>query len=213
MPVDLTPYILPGGSFLSDIPQETLSEIRNQTIRGEAQIRLGELMVSIRPMQVNGYFMGSLNQDGLSNDNIQIGRQYIEHIERTLNHGSLTSREVTVLREIEMLENMDLLSNYQLEELLDKIEVCAFNVEHAQLQVPESLRTCPVTLCEPEDGVFMRNSMNSNVCMLYDKTALIHLVKTRAAHPLSRELIAVSMIVGRDNCAFDPDRGNFVLKN
>ncbi|EEC7238135.1 T3SS effector protein NleG8, partial [Escherichia coli] len=21
------------------------------------------------------------------------------------------------------------------------------------------------------------------------------------------------MIVGRDNCAFDPDRGNFVLKN
>ncbi|EEQ9764102.1 TPA: T3SS effector NleG, partial [Escherichia coli O157] len=24
---------------------------------------------------------------------------------------------------------------------------------------------------------------------------------------------AVSMIVGRDNCAFDPDRGNFVLKN
>ncbi|EOT6974065.1 DUF1076 domain-containing protein, partial [Escherichia coli] len=208
-----TPYILPGGSFLSDIPQETLSEIRNQTIRGEAQIRLGELMVSIRPMQVNGYFMGSLNQDGLSNDNIQIGRQYIEHIERTLNHGSLTSREVTVLREIEMLENMDLLSNYQLEELLDKIEVCAFNVEHAQLQVPESLRTCPVTLCEPEDGVFMRNSMNSNVCMLYDKTALIHLVKTRAAHPLSRESIAVSMIVGRDNCAFDPDRGNFVLKN
>ncbi|EFL6128517.1 DUF1076 domain-containing protein, partial [Escherichia coli] len=205
--------ILPGGSFLSDIPQETLSEIRNQTIRGEAQIRLGELMVSIRPMQVNGYFMGSLNQDGLSNDNIQIGRQYIEHIERTLNHGSLTSREVTVLREIEMLENMDLLSNYQLEELLDKIEVCAFNVEHAQLQVPESLRTCPVTLCEPEDGVFMRNSMNSNVCMLYDKTALIHLVKTRAAHPLSRESIAVSMIVGRDNCAFDPDRGNFVLKN
>ncbi|HAI8822636.1 TPA: T3SS effector NleG, partial [Escherichia coli] len=28
MPVDLTPYILPGVSFLSDIPQETLSEIR-----------------------------------------------------------------------------------------------------------------------------------------------------------------------------------------
>ncbi|WP_369009508.1 T3SS effector NleG family protein [Vibrio cholerae] len=27
----------------------------------------------------------------------------------------------------------------------------------------------------------MRNSMNSNVCMLYDKMALIHLVKTRAA--------------------------------
>ncbi|EFD6480283.1 T3SS effector NleG, partial [Escherichia coli] len=51
MPVDLTPYILSGVSFLSDIPQETLSEIRNQTIRGEAQIRLGELMVSIRPMQ------------------------------------------------------------------------------------------------------------------------------------------------------------------
>ncbi|EMC9155072.1 T3SS effector NleG family protein, partial [Shigella sonnei] len=211
MPVDLTPYILPGVSFLSDIPQETLSEIRNQTIRGEAQVRLGELMVSIRPMQVNGYFMGSLNQDGLSNDNIQIGLQYIEHIERTLNHGSLTSREVTVLREIEMLENMELLSNYQLEELLDKIEVCAFNVEHAQLQVPESLRTCPVTLCEPEDGVFMRNSMNSNVCMLYDKMSLIYLVKTRAAHPLSRESIAVSMIVGRDNCAFDSDRGNFVL--
>ncbi|ENC0703251.1 T3SS effector NleG family protein, partial [Escherichia coli] len=31
--------------------------------------------------------------------------------------------------------------------------------------------------------------------------------------PLSRESIAVSMIAGRDNCAFDLDRGNFVLKN
>ena len=51
-------------------------------------------------------------------------------------------------------------------------------------------------LCEPEDGVFMRNSMNSNVCMLYDKNGInTSCFKTRAAHPLSRESIAVSMIV------------------
>ncbi|EJM0810153.1 T3SS effector NleG family protein [Escherichia albertii] len=212
MPIDLTSYILPQFNVLGSIPQETLSEIRNQSASGEAQIRLGDLMVSIRPIS-DRYFGGTVNQISLSGDDLQIALNHIEHIERSLNRG-LSSREVEIWNGIEMLNRAMVDNNKtESEKLLDKIELCAFNVENAELNAPKSSRTCPVTLCEPEDGVFMRNSMNSNVCMLYDKTALIHLVNTRAAHPLSRESIIVSMIVGIDKCAFDPDRGNFVLKN
>lgn len=32
-------------------------------------------MVSIRPMSIDGFFMGSINQNGLSEDNIRIGLQ------------------------------------------------------------------------------------------------------------------------------------------
>ncbi|MCZ8549687.1 T3SS effector NleG family protein [Escherichia albertii] len=213
MPIDLTPYVLSQFNVLVDIPQETLSEIRNQSASGEAQIRLGDLMVSIRPVS-DRYFGGTVNQRGLSENDLQIALNYIEHIERSLNHG-LSSRDVEVYRGIEML-NRSMLSNDQIKpdskHLLDKIESYAFNVDNAGLNAPESSRTCPVTLCEPETGVFMKNSLSSDVCTLYDKTALIHLIDMDAPHPLSRETITVSMIVRKDECYFDQSRGSFIFK-
>ncbi|MCZ8771822.1 T3SS effector NleG family protein [Escherichia albertii] len=58
----------------------------------------------------------------------------------------------------------------------------------------------------------MRNSMSSDVCTLYDKTALINLIDMKAPHPLSRETITASMIIGKDECYFVPDRESFILK-
>lgn len=87
MPVDLTSYILPQFNVLRSIPQETLSEIRNQSASGEAQIRLGDLMVSIRPMSIEGFFIGSINQSGLDENSLQIAFNYIEFLERGLNRG------------------------------------------------------------------------------------------------------------------------------
>lgn len=61
MPIDLTPYIVPDFNFLLNVPDEVFSNIRHQSTAGEAQIQLGELMVSIRPMSVEGFFMGSID--------------------------------------------------------------------------------------------------------------------------------------------------------
>ncbi|HEB1523251.1 TPA: hypothetical protein RY434_004622 [Escherichia albertii] len=103
MPIDLTAYVLPEFKLLFSVPDEVLSEIRNQSAAGEAQIQLGELMVSIRPMSIDGFFMGSINQNGLSEDSILMGLQHIEYLEREINAGGLTSSEVNMLREIEII--------------------------------------------------------------------------------------------------------------
>ncbi|MCV3238031.1 DUF1076 domain-containing protein, partial [Escherichia albertii] len=195
MPIDLTAYVLPEFNLLFSVPDEVLSEIRNQSAAGEAQIQLGELMVSIRPMSIDGFFMGSINQNGLSEDSILMGLQHIEYLEREINAGGLTSSEVNMLREIEINVNTSLLPDVRLPRILDKIELCAFNVKDAELKGTESSLTCPITLCEPEDGVFMKNSLHSDICTLYDKSALMHLVNTGASHPISRESITASMIV------------------
>ncbi|MCZ8552358.1 T3SS effector NleG family protein [Escherichia albertii] len=212
MPIDLTPYIVPDFNFLLNVPDEVFSNIRHQSTAGEAQIQLGELMVSIRPMSVEGFFMGSIDQNGLSEDSILMGLQHIEYLEREINAGGLTSGEVNMLREIEINMNNSLLPDVRLPRILDKIELCAFNVKDAELKGTESSLTCPITLCEPEDGVFMKNSLHSNVCALYDKSALMHLVNTGASHPMSRESITASMIVRRDECYFDSERDNFTVK-
>ncbi|MCQ8907927.1 T3SS effector NleG family protein [Escherichia albertii] len=213
MPIDLTAYVLPEFNLLFSVPDEVLSEIRNQSAAGEAQIQLGELMVSIRPMSIDGFFMGSINQNGLSEDSILMGLQHIEYLEREINAGGLTSSEVNMLREIEINVNTSLLPDVRLPRILDKIELCAFNVKDAELKGTESSLTCPITLCEPEDGVFMKNSLHSDICTLYDKSTLMHLVNTGASHPISRESITASMIVRRDECYFDSERENFAVKN
>ncbi|EHK6577949.1 DUF1076 domain-containing protein [Escherichia albertii] len=213
MPIDLTAYVLPEFNLLFSVPDEVLSEIRNQSAAGEAQIQLGELMVSIRPMSIDGFFMGSINQNGLSEDSILMGLQHIEYLEREINAGGLTSSEVNMLREIEINVNISLLPDVRLPRILDKIELCAFNVKDAELKGTESSLTCPITLCEPEDGVFMKNSLHSDICTLYDKSALMHLVNTGASHPISRESITASMIVKRDECYFDSEKENFAVKN
>ncbi|HAX3255530.1 T3SS effector NleG family protein [Escherichia albertii] len=213
MPIDLTAYVLPEFNLLFSVPDEVLSEIRNQSAAGEAQIQLGELMVSIRPMSIDGFFMGSINQNGLSEDSILMGLQHIEYLEREINAGGLTSSEVNMLREIEINVNTSLLPDVRLPRILDKIELCAFNVKDAELKGTESSLTCPITLCEPEDGVFMKNSLHSDICTLYDKSALMHLVNTGASHSISRESITASMIVKRDECYFDSEKENFAVKN
>ena len=80
--------------------------------------------------------------------------------------------------------------------LQSKLTSCMFSLNSAGFSCPESFLTCPITLCVPEVGVFMKNSRDSNICSLYDKESLSYLIKTSAPHPLSREVITESMIVG-----------------
>ncbi|ADD56327.1 DUF1076 domain-containing protein [Escherichia coli] len=96
--------------------------------------------------------------------------------------------------------------------LMEKINSCLFRPDSNHFSCPESFLTCPITLDIPETGVFMRNSRGAEICSLYDKDALVQLVETGRAHPLSREPITESMIMRKDECHFDTKREAFCCK-
>ncbi|ENL5020188.1 DUF1076 domain-containing protein [Escherichia coli] len=96
--------------------------------------------------------------------------------------------------------------------LMEKINSCLFRPDSNHFSCPESFLTCPITLDTPETGVFMRNSRGAEICSLYDKDALVQLVETGGAHPLSREPITESMIMRKDECHFDTKREAFCCK-
>ncbi|EEJ2564189.1 DUF1076 domain-containing protein, partial [Salmonella enterica subsp. enterica] len=76
--------------------------------------------------------------------------------------------------------------------------------------VPGEHLTCPITLSIPERGVFARTSLQSDVCCLYDSTALKELVSRRLPHPMSREAITGAHIVPQEQCHFDLEKGAFI---
>ncbi|EFA6625485.1 T3SS effector NleG family protein [Escherichia albertii] len=82
-------------------------------------------------------------------------------------------------------------------------EECFFSKEHLR---------CPIILDTPDSGVFVKNSVISNICNLYDKNSMLKLVISGSPHPLSREPITEAMIIGKNECYFDQGRGNFMLK-
>uniref|UniRef100_UPI001319FB64 T3SS effector NleG family protein n=1 Tax=Escherichia coli TaxID=562 RepID=UPI001319FB64 len=82
-----------------------------------------------------------------------------------------------------------------------------------KLQCPGDALQCPVTLEQPENGVFIKNSGNSAVCTLFDSVSFSHLVREGGVHPLTRETITPSMIVKPEDCIFDSSKGNFIIKD
>ncbi|HBA9569274.1 TPA: DUF1076 domain-containing protein [Escherichia coli] len=205
MPINLTSYLNTTG-LLETVPENVLFSIREQSSAGGAQIQLGGAMVSIQPTSTGEFFTGEVNREGLSEGAFYTALSNLEYLEFALN-GGLSGRDVM------MLERLSTLFINQSGPLLNRIEECAFDVMHTALRGTEESRTCPVTLCEPEMGVFMKNSLSSDVCSLYEKEALVQLVKTASPHPLSRENIDISMVVPRESCYFDHHSGNFKCAN
>ncbi|EJF4675325.1 DUF1076 domain-containing protein [Escherichia coli] len=97
--------------------------------------------------------------------------------------------------------------------LMEKINSCLFRPDSNHFSCPESFLTCPITLDTPETGVFMRNSRGAEICSLYDKDALVQLVETGGAHPLSREPITESMIMRKDECHLQQKEKLFVVSD
>ncbi|EOX4733703.1 T3SS effector NleG family protein [Escherichia coli] len=71
---------------------------------------------------------------------------------------------------------------------------------------------CPITLEQPEKGIFVKNSDGSDVCTLFDAAAFSRLTGEGLPHPLTREPITASIIVKHEECIYDDTRGNFVIK-
>ncbi|HHZ8410264.1 T3SS effector NleG family protein [Escherichia albertii] len=96
-------------------------------------------------------------------------------------------------------------------EILIKINSCVFHPDSNHFSCPKSFLTCPITLDIPDLGVFMKNSRSAETCTLYDKGALVQLVEAGGAHPLSREPITESMIMGQYECHFESKKEAFVV--
>ncbi|OVD13821.1 hypothetical protein UQ19_28330, partial [Escherichia coli] len=87
-----------------------------------------------------------------------------------------------------------------------------FSVYPDRLHLPIYANQCPITLEQPEKGIFVKNSDGSDVCTLVDAATFARLDGESIPHPLTREPITASIIVKHEECIYDDTRGNFVIK-
>ncbi|ENX5662464.1 DUF1076 domain-containing protein [Escherichia coli] len=196
-----------------------LSPAGVQSLQDAARLESG-IRISIGSGQYSVHYVQLL--DGFSVEPVRgglldrlLGREHrMERravaLERQLNGGVDFLRSVNNYFQSVMAEHRENKTSNKI--LMEKINSCLFRPDSNHFSCPESFLTCPITLDTPETGVFMRNSRGAEICSLYDKDALVQLVETGGAHPLSREPITESMIMRKDECHFDTKREAFCCK-
>ncbi|EQB3673138.1 DUF1076 domain-containing protein [Escherichia coli] len=196
-----------------------LSPARVQSLQDAARLESG-IRISIGSGQYSVHYVQLL--DGFSVEPVRgglldrlLGREHrMERravaLERQLNGGVDFLSSVNNYFQSVMAEHRENKTGNKI--LMEKINSCLFRPDSNHFSCPESFLTCPITLDTPETGVFMRNSRGAEICSLYDKDALVQLVETGGAHPLSREPITESMIMRKDECHFDTKREAFCCK-
>lgn len=210
--INLTPYINPQGE-LGAIPQNTLESIRSEGTDRHAQVQLGSSIVTLRYIFL-GHFMASVSPRGLSSEGFQAALRNVSALERQLNSSGMSHREILDSMPLTVPPRPSVAAPHpplaHTQSLLNRIDTCSFRVGSANLSLPEESLRCPITLSTPVEGVFVRTSLQSNVCCLYDLTALNVLVSDRQPHPVSRELITEAHIVPKAECHFDPEKGAII---
>lgn len=204
----------------SSIPSiSQLSPAGVQSLQDAARLESG-IRISIGSGQYSVHYVQLL--DGFSVEPVRgglldrlLGREHrMERravaLERQLNGGVDFLSSVNNYFQSVMAEHRENKTSNKI--LMEKINSCLFRPDSNHFSCPESFLTCPITLDTPETGVFMRNSRGAEICSLYDKDALVQLVETGGAHPLSREPITESMIMRKDECHFDTKREAFCCK-
>ncbi|EFW5461624.1 DUF1076 domain-containing protein [Escherichia coli] len=196
-----------------------LSPAGVQSLQDAARLESG-IRISIGSGQYSVHYVQLL--DGFSVEPVRgglldrlLGREHrmerrAEALERQLNGGVDFLSSVNNYFQSVMAEHRENKTSNKI--LMEKINSCLFRPDSNHFSCPESFLTCPITLDTPETGVFMRNSRGAEICSLYDKDALVQLVETGGAHPLSREPITESMIMRKDECHFDTKREAFCCK-
>ncbi|EFA1795710.1 DUF1076 domain-containing protein [Escherichia coli] len=196
-----------------------LSPARVQSLQDAARLESG-IRISIGSGQYSVHYVQLL--DGFSVEPVRgglldrlLGREHrmdrrAVALERQLNGGVDFLSSVNNYFQSVMAEHRENKTSNKI--LMEKINSCLFRPDSNHFSCPESFLTCPITLDTPETGVFMRNSRGAEICSLYDKDALVQLVETGGAHPLSREPITESMIMRKDECHFDTKREAFCCK-
>lgn len=136
-------------------------------------------------------------------------RQLADNLERQLNGGNSFLQAFSLYME-QTRSASSLLENVR-NEVQSKVNASAFSVNPDDFPCSEQHLRCPITLCIPEDGVFVKNAQNSNVCSLYDKNALTEILRRNATHPLSREDFSPEMIVLKEECNFSTAEQHFCV--
>ncbi|HIB2397908.1 TPA: DUF1076 domain-containing protein [Escherichia coli] len=209
MPV--TTLSIPSISQLSPAGVQSLQDAAR--LESGIRISIGSGQYSVHYVQLLDGFSVELVRGGLL-DRL-LGREHrMERravaLERQLNGGVDFLSSVNNYFQSVMAEHRENKTSNKI--LMEKINSCLFRPDSNHFSCPESFLTCPITLDTPETGVFMRNSRGAEICSLYDKDALVQLVETGGAHPLSREPITESMIMRKDECHFDTKREAFCCK-
>ncbi|MCZ8858070.1 T3SS effector NleG family protein, partial [Escherichia albertii] len=196
--------VMPGlVSYISSASfSNELTELRHQVMTGQiGEIRIGEHIVRVSYESEPGSFLAE--GDGR-------GRIYAELLNLGLNNGvdALRSRMLSVLSEIGETQQQE---NSSLPLLQARISECSFIVDCESFQCSAEMLQCPITLDQPVNGVFVKNSKYSSICTLFDSFAFSRLVREGSVHPLSRESITESMIMRKDECYFDSKRNAFAV--
>lgn len=163
---------------------------------GRGEFTLGNETVSIVFNETDGRFLSSGSSGGLLTELFLYG----------FNNGpeALRDRMLSMLSDSGEAQSQESIQN--------KISQCKFSVCPERLQCPLEAIQCPITLEQPEKGIFVKNSDGSDVCTLFDAAAFSRLTGEDLPHPLTREPITASIIVKHEECIYDDTRGNFIIK-
>ncbi|CTY25453.1 MULTISPECIES: T3SS effector NleG family protein [Escherichia] len=136
-------------------------------------------------------------------------RQLADSLERQLNGGNSFLQEFSMY--MEQTRSASSLQESVRNEVQSKVNASAFSVNPDDFPCSEQHLRCPITLCIPETGVFVKNARCSNVCSLYDINALTEILRRNAPHPLSREDFTPGMIVLKEECNFSTAEQHFCV--
>lgn len=128
-------------------------------------------------------------------------RRLAENLERQLNGGGTFLQEVaTYMAQARSAPSVPVRTR---DTAQGRINSYAFPVNPGDFPCGEQHLSCPITLCIPEVGLFVRNAQGSNVCSLYDRDVVAEMFRRNDPHPLSREPFTLDMIISKDDCHFD----------
>ncbi|EEJ6338332.1 T3SS effector NleG family protein [Salmonella enterica] len=192
---------LSGSSVLPEHERQILRELARETPdhdRLKLVVGNREYEVSYIPW-LDGF---SISYSSLSRSAERVASQ----LEMQLNGG----RTFSQVRVDNLIANPPGGSWLHHNELQEKVSSCAFTVNKNEFPCQDEHLECPVTLCVPDKGVFVKISLDSNVCCLFDYDTLNQLVTQDEPHPISRKVITERFIVPRDECHFDTEQSKFV---
>ncbi len=197
-----------NGSIL---PESELEALRNVARNNLSDV----LLVGRRSLRLHYIsFMDGFSVDLIPNRfRDRIGemrhRQLAESLERQLNRGNSFLQAFNLYTEQNRLAPS--LQESVRNAVQSRVNSYAFSVNPGDFPCSELHLSCPITLNVPEIGVFVKNARCSNVCSLYDISALTEILRLDALHPLSREAFIPEMIVLKEECNFNTIEQHFCV--
>ncbi|CAD5742681.1 T3SS effector NleG family protein [Escherichia coli] len=193
------------------LPENEVEALRNVARSNQSDM----LIVGVHNMMLHHIsFMDSFSVEPVfdhhfNHSGTRRHRHLAERLERQLNHGNTFLQTFNLY--MEQTRSVSSRMGTVRKSMLEKIDNYAFTVNPGDFSCDEEYLNCPVTLCIPAKGVFVRNALRSDVCSLYDRDALTEIIQRNAPHPLSREVFSPEMIVGKDECHFNTTEQHFCV--